>query len=185
MQRDTSSDRFPLGSTLPKFELLNVDGRKLGSDFLRDGKAYLVAFACNHCPYVKGSEEMLVSIARHFQPLGLKTVVINSNDAARYPEDSFEKMKDKSLEMDLPYPYLYDETQDVARAFDAACTPEFYLFDADQKLVYHGTINDNPRDKAKVTRDYLSDAISSVIAGNKPDPQFVHPLGCSIKWKQV
>jgi hypothetical protein len=127
---------------------------------------------------------MLISIVRQFQASGLKAVVINSNDATRYPEDSFEKMKEKSLEMDLPYPYLYDESQVVARSFDAACTPEFYLFDADHRLVYHGTINDNPREKTKVTRDYLSDAIRAVIAGETPNPQFVHPLGCSIKWKE-
>ena len=85
--------------------------------------------------------------------------------------------------MSLPYPYLYDESQQVARMFDAACTPEFYLFDSSLTLVYHGTINDSPRDPAKVTRDYLSKAIESVLAGQVPEPQFVHPLGCSIKWK--
>jgi hypothetical protein len=85
--------------------------------------------------------------------------------------------------MDLPYPYLYDESQQVARAFDAACTPEFYLFDTSHTLVYHGTINDSPRDPTKVTRDYLSNAIAAVLDGKTPDQQFVHPLGCSIKWK--
>jgi hypothetical protein len=85
--------------------------------------------------------------------------------------------------MNLPYPYLYDETQDVARQFDAACTPEFYLFDRNHTLVYHGTINDSPRDPSKVTKDYLSKAISAALEGQTPNPQFVHPLGCSIKWK--
>jgi peroxiredoxin len=183
MERDTTSSAFPLGSPMPSFELLNVDGRRLGSDYLAGAKAGLVAFLCNHCPYVKGSEDMLISIVQKFQADGLKTVVINSNDAVKYPEDSFEKMKEKSAAHALPYPYLYDESQQVARSFDAACTPEFYLFDRDGKLVYHGTINDSPRDPSRVTKDYLSRAIESVLEGRTPEPQFVHPLGCSIKWK--
>lgn len=183
MERTESSQSFSLGSTLPHFELRNVDGEMLGSSYLASGKAMLVAFLCNHCPYVKGSEEMLIDVVRTFEADGLKTVAINSNDAVKYPEDSFEKMKEKHAQMELPYPYLYDETQDVARLFDAACTPEFYLFDATKTLVYHGTINDSPRDPTSVTKDYLSEAIASVLEGQTPDPQFVHPLGCSIKWK--
>jgi peroxiredoxin len=183
MERDTISSAFPLGSRLPSFELLNVDGNRLGSESLTGAKAGLVAFLCNHCPYVKGSEDMLISIVKRFQADGLKTLVINSNDAAKYPEDSYEKMKEKAVAQGLPYPYLYDESQNVARLFDAACTPEFYLFDRDGKLAYHGTINDSPRDPSRVTKDYLSKAIEAVLEGRTPEPQFVHPLGCSIKWK--
>lgn len=183
MERETISGSFPLGSRLPKFELLNVDGTRLGSDDLNGSKAALVAFLCNHCPYVKGSEDMLISIVKRFQADGLKTVVINSNDAGKYPEDSYEKMKEKAHALSLPYPYLHDESQSVARSFDAACTPEFYLFDRDGALAYHGTINDSPRDASKVTKDFLSKAIESVLEGRVPEPQFVHPLGCSIKWK--
>lgn len=183
MERSTTSSTFGLGSQLPSFELPNVDGRRIGSEYLQGGRGSLVAFLCNHCPYVKGSEEMLIEIVKRFEAHGLKTVTINSNDAVKYPEDSFEKMKEKSREMSLPYPYLYDESQDVARLFDAACTPEFYLFDSNHTLVYHGTINDSPRDPSKVTRDYLSSAIAAVLDGREPNPQFVHPLGCSIKWK--
>lgn len=183
MERESLSTSFPLGSKLPTFELLNVDGHRLGSEYLKDGKALLIAFGCNHCPYVKGSEDMLIKIVNRFQSEGLKTVVINSNDAGKYPEDSYDKMKEKAQAMSLPYPYLYDESQQVAKMFDAACTPEFYLFDSSLTLVYHGTINDSPRDPSKVTKDYLSKAIEAVIAGQTPEPQFVHPLGCSIKWK--
>jgi peroxiredoxin len=184
MQRETTSVKLPLGSKLPAFELLNVDESHVGSEYLRGAKAALVAFLCNHCPYVKGSEDMLISLVKKYQGEGLKTVVISSNDASQYPEDSFEKMKEKSAALSLPYPYLYDETQEVARSFDAACTPEFYLFDQSMTLVYHGTINDSPRDPSKVTKDYLSKAVEAVVHGALPDPQFVHPLGCSIKWKQ-
>lgn len=183
MERTATSATFSLGSKLPTFELRNVDGQLMGSSYFANAKAYLVAFLCNHCPYVKGSEEMLIKIARQFENDGLKTIAISSNDATKYPEDSFEKMGEKAREMNLPYPYLYDETQTVARQFDAACTPEFYLFDANHTLVYHGTINDSPRDPSKVTKDYLSTAVGAVLEGQTPNPPFVHPLGCSIKWK--
>jgi peroxiredoxin len=183
MERETISTTFPLGSPLPSFELVNVDGTRIGSEYLLGAKAGLVAFLCNHCPYVKGSEDMLISIVKRFQGEGLKTLVINSNDAVKYPEDSYEKMREKAVAHSLPYPYLYDESQEVALLFDAACTPEFYLFDHEGKLVYHGTINDSPRDPSRVTKDYLSKAIESVLEGRTPEPQFVHPLGCSIKWK--
>ncbi len=183
MQRTSESAAFALGSPMPRFDLPNVDGAHIGSDYFQGAKACLVGFLCNHCPYVKGSEQMLIDIVKRFQSEGLKTITISSNDAAQYPEDSFEKMQEKASQMNLPYPYLYDESQEVAKIFDAACTPEFYLFDRNRVLVYHGTINDSPRDASKVTKDYLSDAIMSVLEGRIPEPQFVHPLGCSIKWK--
>lgn len=184
MQRETDSQKLKVGDALPQFELPATDGSSRGTAWLTQGRAALVAFTCNHCPYVKGSEEMLVKIAGQFADDGLRVVAISSNDAMQYPEDSFDKMKEKSAEMKLPYPYLYDESQDVARLFDAECTPEFYLFDGEHRLAYHGTINDSPRDPSKVTRDYLSAAVQQVLEGQRADPSFVNPLGCSIKWKR-
>lgn len=183
MERSSSSPSFAIGAELPEFSLPSVSGEQIGSAYLGGAKAGLVVFLCNHCPYVKGSEEMLIRIFKEFAPKGLRAVTISSNDASQYPEDSFAKMKEKAAAMSLPYPYLYDESQRVARLFDAACTPEFYLFDEHGKLAYHGAINDSPRDPSKVTKDYLSQAIQSVLAGKAPSPQFVNPLGCSIKWK--
>jgi peroxiredoxin len=183
MERVDISKSFPLGSSIPQFSLLNVDDDHLGSDYLTGAKAYLVAFLCNHCPYVKGSESMLIEVVKRFEKDGLKTVAISSNDATKYPEDGFEKMQDKAALLQLPYPYLYDETQEVARAFDAACTPELYLFDGERRLFFHGAINDSPRDPAKVTKEYLSEAIVAVLEGQIDAPRFVHPIGCSIKWK--
>jgi len=182
MERTEASSKFPIGSLLPDFELVNVAGNIIDTEFLKTGKATLVTFTCNHCPYVKGSEEMLIHIARRFEKNGLQTVTINSNDESKYPEDSFEKMKKKMEEMELPYPYLHDKTQEVARLFDAACTPECYLFDGEHKLVYHGPINDSPKDASGVSKNYLEEAIVQLFKGNKPEPAFVHPLGCSIKW---
>lgn len=183
MQRDETSQKFPLGSKLPSFSLRNVNGELLGDAFLRAGKAALVVFSCNHCPYVKGSEKFLIELVKNYEPLGLRTVTINSNDAAQYPEDSFDKMVEKSVSMGLPYPYLHDETQQVAKLFDAACTPECYLFDSAAKLVFHGTINDSPKDPSMAKVGYLAHAVGQVLEGKAPSPAFVHPLGCSIKWK--
>lgn len=185
MQRESSSPSFTIGSELPQFSLPNVNGELVGTDHLRGSRAALVAFLCNHCPYVQGSEAMLIGIFKRFAPQGLRAVAISSNNAVEYPEDSFDKMKEKAAGMSLPYPYLYDESQQVARLFDAACTPEFYLFDAAGKLAYHGAINDSPRDPTKVTKDFLSQAVQSVLDGQNPTEQFVNPLGCSIKWKRA
>lgn len=183
MERNQLSDKFPIGSKLPEFELPNVDGKTLGSAYLGGAKAGLVVFTCNHCPYVQGSEGMLIRIAMRYEKQGLKTLTISSNDPIKYPEDGFEKMKEKAKKLKLPYPYLFDETQGVAKLFDAACTPECYLFDKDGVLVFHGTINDNLKDPGAVGEDFISVAISQVLVGVKPTPAFVHPIGCSIKWK--
>ena len=182
MERDTTTTTFPLGSQLPQFSLRNVDGAEVSSEYFRGALASMVVFSCNHCPYVKGSDAMLISIVKQFQPAGLRAVAINSNDPVKYPEDSPAKMVEKAREMGLPYPYLFDETQDVARAFDAACTPEVYLFDRSGRLAYHGTINDSPRDPSKVTKEYLSEAITAVLEGREPPTPLVHAIGCSIKW---
>ena len=183
MQRDTRSQKFPLGSGMPGFSLPNVDGRTLGNDFFQGAKAALVVFTCNHCPYVRGSEQMLIEIVRKFESRGLKTLSISANDAEQYPEDSFEKMKEHAQQLKLPYPYLYDESQQVARAFDAACTPECFLFDADMRLVYQGALTDRPKDLGAARQDFLSPAIEAALQGAKPRPDFNHPIGCSIKWR--
>lgn len=183
MERSTNSETFTIGSQLPVFSLRNVDGTMVTSTYFQGASAGLVIFSCNHCPYVKGSESALIEVVRRFQAQGLRAVAINSNDAQQYPEDGFKAMQDKAKAMDLPYPYLYDETQAVARAFDAACTPECYLFNDQAKLVFHGTVNDNPRDAKAARQDFLAQAIAQLLRGEMPNPSFVHPIGCSIKWK--
>jgi peroxiredoxin len=183
VERNNSSDRFPIGSKLPGFSLPDVSGRNINDHYLQGAKAALVVFTCNHCPYVKGSEAALIQLVRHFDSLGLKTLTINSNDASKYPEDSFDNMKAKAKALNLPYPYLYDESQKVARAFDAACTPECYLFDSTLKLVFHGTINENPKESSVAKKNFLWNAVDQLLKGQSPDPAFVHPIGCSIKWR--
>lgn len=184
MERETGSSQFPLGSRIPKFSLKDVSGATIDQTYLDGAKAALVVFSCNHCPYVKGSDADLTEVIRRFQPQGLKAVSISANDATQYPEDSFEKMQEKASALELPHPYLYDETQSVAKAFDAACTPEIYLFNAEGKLVFHGPVNDSPRDPTKVTRRYLNDAIEAVLDGRSPEKGFISSIGCSIKWKR-
>lgn len=183
MERGSGSEKFGLGSELPDFTLPNVDGKNLGSDFLREGSASLVVFTCNHCPYVIGSEEQMISTLVPYLEQGLKTAAICSNESVNYPDDSFDKMKEKSQKMNLPYPYLHDETQEVAKLFDAACTPELYLFNKDRVLVWHGKPNNNPRDPAQATENHLAIALDQLYSGQELAPSFVPPMGCSIKWK--
>lgn len=184
MERSSQSTNFSIGSELPEFSLPNIDGTIVSArTYFEGAKSALVIFTCNHCPYVKGSEEALNKLVRELLPAGLRVLAISSNDVLQYPEDSFEKMREKSDSLSLPYPYLYDESQEVARQFDAACTPECYLFNADFKLCFHGTINDSPRDPSKASKSYLAHALKQSLAGLNPDPEFVHPIGCSIKWK--
>lgn len=179
MQRQSLSDRFSLGSKLPAFKLKNVDLSVVDSEKLEFKRALLVVFGCNHCPYVQGSELMLLEVAKRFSAEGLFTLMINSNDPSKYPEDSFEKMQEKQLTI----PYLFDESQDVARAFDAQCTPECYLFNNKRELVYHGGINDSHKDKSKVTKRYLESAVEQLLSAGKILEPINFSVGCSIKWR--
>jgi peroxiredoxin len=183
MERTDISQKFPLGSLLPDFLLPNVDGKNIGSNYLSGAVAGVVVFSCNHCPYVKGSDLAMIELANRYQEQGVKFLAISSNDTEQYPEDGFEMMQQKARDMKLPFPYLYDQSQQVAKAFDAACTPEFFVFDSSSKLVFHGTINNSPRYPEKVTEHYLARALDQILSGASPEPSFVHPIGCSIKWK--
>lgn len=183
MERSNQSQILAFGSSMPSFSLPATTGIFVDKTFFADSVASLVVFSCNHCPYVKGSEPELIALVRELAPAGLRCVAISSNDATTYPDDSFELMKVKAKEMDLPYPYLYDESQSVAKAFDAACTPECYLFDSGKRLAFHGPINDSPRDPKLAQRHYLADAVRRVISGQLIEVPFVHPIGCSIKWR--
>lgn len=184
MQRDNTSSVFKLGDQLPSFSLKGTDGSQYDQDWFGDCPAKLIFFTCNHCPYVKGSEDATIAVCKEFAEQGLKAIAISSNDAEQYPDDSFEKMQEKAQTMNLPYPYLYDETQEIAKKFDAACTPEFYLFDGNNTLVYHGTVNNSPRNPEEVSEHYLQKAVSQLLNGQAIEPNFIHPLGCSIKWKK-
>jgi hypothetical protein len=140
-------------------------------------------FICNHCPYVQAVEDRLIALANTFQARGVGFVAIMSNDVTRYPDDHPTRMKQRAAQKHYPFPYLYDETQEVARAYGAACTPDLFLFDGQRALVYHGRLDDSWKDPTQVKREYLGDAITAVLDGKKPDSEQLPCMGCSLKWK--
>jgi peroxiredoxin len=173
-----------LGTTAPDFSLPNVDGRTVSLADFKAAPALLVAFICNHCPFVKHIADGLAELAREYQAKGAAVVAINSNDARNYPADSPEQMVHEAENRGYTFPYLYDEDQSVAKAYRAACTPDFYVFDKNQQLVYRGQMDSSRPDSGiPVTGKDLRAALDAVLAG-KPVPADQKPsIGCNIKWK--
>lgn len=182
---ETPSTMLPLGTRAPAFNLPDPTGKKVSSDDFKDAPALLVAFICNHCPYVKHIRSRFAELAKDYQARGVAIVGINSNDAETYPDDRPEKMAEEIRQIGYTFPYLYDETQDVAKAYRAACTPDFYLFDRTRRLVYRGQFDDSrPGNNRPVTGGDLRAALDAVLAG-RPAPSHQRPsLGCNIKWKR-
>lgn len=180
----TPSTMLPLGTEAPDFSLMNVDGRSLSFADVAGPRGTVVMFICNHCPFVKHVADQLAAVGREYLPREIGVVAISSNDVATHPADSPEQMVRESEERGYGFPYLYDETQEVAKAYHAACTPDFYLFDADRRLVYRGQLDDSRPDSGiPVTGADLRGAIEAVLAG-KPVPEPQKPsIGCNIKWK--
>jgi peroxiredoxin len=180
----TPSTMLPLGTPAPAFSLLNVDGRTVSLADFRGSPALLVVFMCNHCPYVKHVAEGLAMLARDYQAKGAAVVGISSNYVGTHPADSPEQMVREVEDRGYTFPYLYDETQEVAKAYRAACTPDFYLFDKDQKLVYRGQMDDSrPGNEKPVTGADLRAALDAVLAGRAVSPNQKSSIGCNIKWK--
>src|SRR6202046_5391231 len=186
----TQSTMVTLETVAPAFELVDVvTGKAVGrDDVAEDRQGLLVMFLCVHCPYVKHVEEELARIGRDYRgKIGM--VAISSNDVVEYPQDGPEEMKKQAERLEFCFPYLYDETQEVARAYDAACTPDFFLFDGEMTLVYRGQLDDSrPRrggagNDIPVTGRDLRAAMDAVIAGKRPDTNQRTSLGCNIKWK--
>ena len=172
-----------LRERLVPFALPATDGSTVTSDQFADRPILGVVFWCNHCPYVKAWEDRLIAIQRDYATHGVQFVIISSNDPAAYPDDSFDAMKVRAREKAYPFPYLFDETQQVARAFGATRTPEIFLFDRSRTLRYHGAPDDNFEDPKAVGHHYLRDAIEAARAGREPTAATTPPKGCSIKWK--
>ncbi|HEU0300948.1 MAG TPA: thioredoxin family protein [Longimicrobium sp.] len=179
-----TSTMLELGTRAPDFALPDTDGRTVSLQELEQAPALLVMFLCNHCPYVKHLRDALAELAREYAPRGVGIVGIMSNDVSRYPADSPELMRRERDEAGWTFPYLYDESQDVARTYRAACTPDFFLFDAGRRLVYRGQFDDSrPSNGRPVTGGDLRAALDAVLAG-RPVPEEQAPsIGCSIKWK--
>jgi len=180
----TESTMLPLGTPAPSFALPDPEGKLVRLEDFQGKAALLVMFICNHCPYVKHVREALAQIGREYQAKDVGVVAIMSNDVANYPDDSPEKMKQEAREFGYTFSYLHDETQEVAKAYRAACTPDFYLFDQDQRLVYRGQLDDSrPKGDTPVTGADLRRALDQVLAGESVDPRQKPSLGCNIKWK--
>jgi peroxiredoxin len=181
---ETPSTMLPLGTKAPYFRLPDPSGKWVSSDDFKGAPALLVAFICNHCPYVKHIRSRFAGIAIEYQARGVAVVAINSNDVQNYPEDSPERMAEEIRTVGYRFPYLYDESQDVALAYQAACTPDFYLFDKERRLAYRGQFDGSrPQNGVPVTGADLRAALDAVLAG-KPVPADQKPsLGCNIKWK--
>lgn len=179
-----SSDqcRLKLGDRAPSFSLPGIDGKKYSLETFADKKILVVFFTCNHCPYVQGWDDRLIAIQRDYGSKGVQLVGINSNETKNYPQDSFDKMVTRAKEKGFNFIYLRDEDQSVARAYDAACTPEFFVFDQERKLRYHGRVDDNYQDPKVVKSHDLRNALDDLLAGQAVRTPLTHAMGCSIKW---
>jgi peroxiredoxin len=177
------SKGMPIGTKAPAFSLPGVDGQTYSLASFADAKLLVVIFTCNHCPYAQALEQRFIDIQTDYREQGVRICAINANDAVAYPDDSFEHMRQWARARGWNFPYLHDASQNVARAYDAACTPDIFVFDAERTLRYNGRCDDNWREPDKVARRELRAALDRLLAGQAIDFD-VHPaLGCSIKWR--
>jgi len=181
-----NSTMLELGTKAPKFSLPDtVTGKEITLKDYRGNRALVVMFISNHCPYVKNIKEGLVEYAKDYLPKGVAIVAICSNDVEKYPDDSPQKMKEEAAKYGYPFPYLYDETQEVAKAYRAACTPDIFLFDEKHELAYRGQFDDSrPGNNKPVTGKDLRDATDKVLAGEEVQEDQIPSIGCNIKWKK-
>ena len=181
----TPSNPFPLGRQAPDFSLPDtVSDKTLSLSALAGKKGTVIMFICNHCPFVIHVNDQLVAVATDYQDKGIHFVAISSNDVENYPEDSPDLMKEQAQRLNYPFPYLYDESQSVAKAYNAACTPDIYLFDQELKAVYHGQLDSSrPGNDEAVDGSDLRSACDALLAGKSPLSNQLPSLGCNIKWK--
>jgi len=186
----TESTMMELGRSAPSFSLpaANPDVDDRGEEHRSladydDAEVLVVVFMCNHCPYVQHIEEEMISVAREYQDRGVQFIGICSNDPERYPDDSFESMAERADAKDYPFPYLQDESQEVARTYEAACTPDFYVFDADRTLVYRGRFDETRPDQGTPHGEDLRQALDEVLATGELTMEQKPSMGCNIKWK--
>jgi len=181
----TPSTMLPLGTPAPDFRLPDFDGRMHALGDFKASTALLVAFVCNHCPFVRHLRGEFAAFARELAPRGLAVVAINSNDVEAYPQDGPDAMRQEAAEFRYVFPYLLDGSQAVARAYRAACTPDFFLFDAARRLVYRGQFDDSrPGNGRRVTGADLRAAVEATMAGGTPAAEQFPSLGCNIKWRK-
>lgn len=180
----TPSTMLPLGTPAPDFSLPDYDGNTVSLADFADAAGLLVVFMCNHCPFVIHLQEELARFAKECQDRNVAVVAINANDIANYPDDAPSKMKERAQEIGFTFPYLYDSSQEVAKAYSAACTPDFFLFDRAKRLFYRGQFDDTRPDSGKNPSGAdLRRAVDALLAGEKPPEPQIPSAGCNIKWK--
>ncbi len=180
----TSSNMLKLGTQAPSFSLKNATGGVVSLSDFDEAKVFVVMFICNHCPYVKHLNKALVEFANDFKEKGVECVAISSNDVVNYPQDGIEFMAQLAKEMSFPFPYLLDETQEIAKAYQAACTPDFYVFDSNKNLFYRGQFDDSrPSNDKPITGSDLRGATQVLIDGESTYEAQIPSIGCNIKWK--
>ena len=180
----TYSQMLSLNTKLPKFNLINtINNREFSSDNLSEQKGKLIMFICNHCPFVIHYHQQIIAINKNYKDM-IEFVAISSNDIKNYPEDAPDKMKKLWQDLDLDFPYLYDETQEIAKKYQAVCTPEFYLFNKNNQLIYRGRMDDSsPNNNNKITAYDLRNAIDNFLENKQINPNQNPSMGCNIKWK--
>ena len=171
-----------IGEPAPEFDLPGVDGRSYSLAGLSGCEVLVVVFSCNHCPYVVGSEDRINKFHADYASRGVGLVAINSNETVQHPTDSFEHMVDRARDRGFRFPYVRDETQQIARAYGALRTPHFFVFDRSRRLCYTGRMDDNPREPGRETTRELRDAVDAILAGRKPAVELTNPIGCNVKW---
>jgi thiol-disulfide isomerase/thioredoxin len=183
---ETPSSMLPLGTTAPNFKLLDTISSKVESlQTLKSDKATVIMFICNHCPYVKHIQRKLVEVAKTYQAKGVSFIAISANDVKTYPGDSPEKMRLEAEQNGYTFPYLYDETQTVAKDYQAACTPDFYVFDGKLSCIYRGRFDEStPGNGKPATGKDLCDALDNLLSGSLVNTEQKPSIGCNIKWKK-
>lgn len=177
------STDIEIGSKCPDFSLKSVDGKNYQLSNFSESKGLLVAFICNHCPYVQAIEDRLIALAKHFPKEQFQVVGICSNDPGNYPDDAPDQLYNRWKEKDYGFVYLVDHSQEVARSFGAVCTPDLFVYDQNRNLFYHGRLDDNWKEAAKVQKEELKEAVIALVEG-QPSPSIQQPaMGCSIKWR--
>jgi len=178
-----ATDTLKIGSLAPDFNLPATDGKKYSLNTFADKKALIVVFSCNHCPYVQAYEDRIIEIQKDYAK-DVQVIAISSNEDENYPEDSFENMKARALMKKFNFPYLHDETQNIAKAYGATHTPEIFLFDKERKMVFHGKIDDNWQEPQSVKSKYLRNAIDELLSSKQISVPETFTIGCTIKWRR-
>jgi peroxiredoxin len=178
------STMVPLRTSAASFRLPGVDSKIYSLESFSDKNVLVIIFMCNHCPYVKAVLQRLIALQAETEHQGVQLVGINSNDVERYPDDSMENMQKITKEKGINFPYLLDVSQEMAKAYNAVCTPDIYVYGTKRKLLYRGRIDDNWEHEEKVTQQNLKEAVDCIVAGKKVSDKQISSIGCSIKWKR-